>query len=213
MDHDAEPARYLALRRTTGDIELWTERDVEPGYGYGAKAPRRPLGSWSPNGEGGYTQVPPTPAEIEAYEAALAVYENPVLPPAREISFAKAVSKAGSLAKRVRRVTGSAATDLARLDAAIAALQAERTTIISDAWTTGESLSVEAVCALAETVSTKHGAGRATIDARLSPRWTRPGATVTSRAGPRPCRWPWSRCTCFLRATRPATSPVAASSS
>jgi hypothetical protein len=174
------PARYLALRRTSGDLELWTEGDLEMSHGYGSGAPRRPSGSWQRGEDGRHAYVPAGPEELAAYEAALKVWVDPTPPAKREIRFASVTSRAGSLAKRLRRVADPTAAELTRLDAEIAERQAARAALIERAWSGGTPLGVEEVCAVAATVSEKLGASRSTMHGRLSPTWSRPGAKASS---------------------------------
>lgn len=189
-------ARYLILRRNTGELVLTTERDLDPGHveGYpnihkattelrgnsycfvpvpGPSQPAPMHKVWAWDDKLGRVEVDckcrcHTRKGLREHRAELAEFRNKQRDPGIvRYTFEGGSSMGANLAHRVRRVPADTQARLGRLDSRIAQLQGERTGIIRSLWGDGEVLTASDLAKIATQPSDKKGPSRRDLEGRL----------------------------------------------
>lgn len=177
-------ARYLILRRNTGELVLSTEADIGHGYGesppsvhnkYGCYAQSPKAGQPAPmhqastyGGGADCTCRCHTRKGLAAHKTEVAGFNAKQRDPAqRKFEFEGGSSMGVNLARRVRRVSADRQRRLQALDAKIAKLQRDRTAIIGATWGDGVILTPSDLARITAIPNDKRGVGRRLLETAL----------------------------------------------
>lgn len=187
-------ARYLILRRNTGEFVLSTEADIRAGFGVSLPRPHDkyscyaevPKTGTAPSHEvfagnwiGDVRQTETcrcachTRKGVAEWRAAMkAIAAKRGDPATQKFEFEGGSSMGINLSRRVRRVASDTQVRLAQLDARIAKLQRERTALIPRLWGSGDVLTPADLAKIVATPPAKRLASIGTVKGAIEPKNT-----------------------------------------